>query len=539
MSSVASQIPSTQGAPLAGALPGRKGQHAAGRLLLVDDESNILRSLQRVLRRNDWEIQTAPDAESALLFIEDFQPQVVISDFRMPGMNGVDFLARVKALLPNAQRIMLTGQADQQSIEDAINRSEIFRFLHKPWNDSHLVLTVRSAFEQNELLEDNERLRLELLLQNEELKALNSQLEGRVGERTRALSIAKRDWEQSFDSIATPMAVIDAENLTVQRANIAFARLAGADVKALGGLPSCHRLAFGRERPCAGCPVGEASGNGVIARAEIQEKSRTYVVSAYPMGDDGRVVCTYVDVTDEREMTRRMVETEKMAAVGQLAGGVAHEINNPLGGILAFSQLMKRDEGRSAEDLESLSLIEESAIRCKRIVESLLKFSRRSRHEDRRPYDLSRCIDDAVVLFRAQLKSAPRAQLLITHEPGLPELHGDPAQLSQVLLNLLQNSLYALPKNEGTIRVHSGRQDEAIFFRVTDTGRGIPPEHLPHIFEPSYTTKPPGEGTGLGLAIAYRIVEDHGGRFEVQTQVDEGTTFTVLLPIPLSFSEHL
>ena len=108
-------------------------------------------------------------------------------------------------------------------------------------------------------------------------------------------------------------------------------------------------------------------------------------------------------------MTRRLVETEKMAAVGQLAGGVAHEINNPLGGILAFAQLMKREPSRSAGDLESLSLIEDSALRCKRIVETLLKFSRRESAEQREVLDLSRCVEEAVTLFRAQLKDAARA----------------------------------------------------------------------------------------------------------------------------------
>src|SRR5258708_25015960 len=150
------------------------------------------------------------------------------------------------------------------------------------------------------------------------------------------------------------------------------------------------------------------------------------------MIEEGQAVCSYRDVTEERAMTRGLIETEKMAAVGQLAGGVAHEINNPLGGILAFSQLMQRDAGRSANDLESLGLIEESALRCKRIVESLLRFSRKSRNEDRRGFDLSKCVDDAALLFRAQIKGAPRAKLDLKLTSGLPEVFGDPGQLGQV-----------------------------------------------------------------------------------------------------------
>jgi signal transduction histidine kinase len=256
-------------------------------------------------------------------------------------------------------------------------------------------------------------------------------------------------------------------------------------------------------------------------------------MAAYPLTTEGRAVCSYRDISDEREMTRRLIDTEKMAAVGQLAGGVAHEINNPLGGILAFAQLMKRDEGRNASDLESLDLIEESALRCKRIVESLLKFSRHSRTEDRRAFQLNKCAEDSAVLFGAQLKAYAKVKLELRLAPELPELFGDPSQLSQVMLNLLQNGLHALPPAGGVLSLETGKEGDRCYFRVADTGTGIEERYLGHIFEPSFTTKPPGQGTGLGLSIAYRIVEDHGGIIKVDTQMGEGSRFTVYIPIPL------
>jgi two-component system NtrC family sensor kinase len=114
---------------------------------------------------------------------------------------------------------------------------------------------------------------------------------------------------------------------------------------------------------------------------------------------------------------------------------------------------------------------------------------------------------------------------------GLPPVYGDPGQLGQVILNLLQNGLHALPDAHGILTVETGHDGERCFFRVCDTGTGIAAQHLPKIFEPSFTTKPPGEGTGLGLAIAYRIVEDHGGSFQVETEVGRGSRFTVYLPV--------
>jgi len=514
--------------------PALNTQPSPGRLLVVDDEENILRSLRRVLRHGEWEIRTALDAEQGLQELERFTPEVVLSDFRLPGMNGAEFLALVKERMPRAQRILLTGHADQRAIEEAINRSEIFRYVAKPWNDSQLLLTVQSAFEQVAVVAENDRLSEITRKQNEELRLLNADLEERVEQRTRLLMVAKREWELSFDSLDLPLAVVRGADYVVRRANVAYARVAGQRVQAVSQGPTCHQYLFGRDAPCPGCPLQQALGTGEEGQAEIPHKGRTYVLNVYPMAEEGQAVCAYRDVTEEREMTRRLVESEKMAAVGQLAGGVAHEINNPLGGILAFSQLMKRDAGRTPGDLDSLQLIEESALRCKRIVESLLQFSRRSRVEDRRTFDLSACVDDACFLFRGQLKQAPSATLDMHIERELPQVFGDPAQLGQVVLNLLQNGLHALSGHAGTLSVSTGRRGTDVYFSVSDSGSGIAPDVLPRIFEPSFTTKPPGQGTGLGLAIAYRIVEDHGGTFEVKTEPQQGSAFTVLLPIPLT-----
>ncbi|MDP2271990.1 MAG: response regulator [Archangium sp.] len=501
-----------------------------GKLLLVDDEENILRSLRRVLRRGEWEIETAPDAETALKLFDRFKPGVVISDFRMPGMNGVDFLARVKDLMPHAQRIMLTGQADQLAIEEAINRSEVFRFISKPWNDAQLLLTVKSAFEQHYLVTDNQRLAELTHQQNTDLRQLNADLEQRVQQRTLMLSRAKREWELSFDTIDNPLVVVSTDDLVIRRANRASAKVSKRDVLELNKGLRCHEFLFNRDTLCPGCPVSPTLK--APETLEIAHGPRTYVANVYPMDDEPIAVCHYRDVTDERALTKRMIESEKMIAIGNLAGGVAHEINNPLGGILAFSQLMKRDAGRTPQDLEALDLIEESAMRCKRIVESLLKFSRRSKVEDRRAFDLSKCVEDAAVLFRAQIKKHPRAKLELKMSTNALNVYGDPSQLGQVVLNLLHNGLQAFKDFEGTLTVETGLTKEgASFFRVTDTGSGIPEENLTRIFEPHFTTKPPGEGTGLGLSIAYRIVEDHGGHFDVKSTLDVGSVFEVQIPV--------
>lgn len=497
-----------------------------GRLLLVDDEDSILRALQRVLQHGGWDIATARDGASALARLSDFDPDVVVSDYHMPGMSGVALLSEVKRLRPRAQRILMTGNAEFAALEEAINRSEVFRFVSKPWSASQLMLTVCSAFEQHRLLDENERLLRLTQAQNAELRELNAELEARVQQRTVLLSRAKREWELSFDAIDTPMLVVDDGN-HVRRANKAAAALAGKPILEVGRHPTCHEFLFGAGGVCEGCPA-ELAADGPRSR-EVTHGERTYVVQSFPMlGEDNVSVCIYRDVTDERAVTRRMIESEKMVAIGNLAGGVAHEINNPLGGILAFSQLMKRERGRSAADLEALGLIEESALRCKRIVESLLKFSRQ-RSGGRREMDFSRCVEDTLLLFRAESRGHPGLDLQVELQPGLM-VRGEASELGQVVLNLLQNALLALRDGRGRVTVTTGLDGEDAFVSVADDGCGIGSDARDRLFEPHYTTRPPGEGTGLGLSVAYRIVQDHGGHFSVESAPGEGSTFTVVLP---------
>lgn len=488
------------------------------RILVVDDDIGVVEALERSLRQGGLRPQGYCSAREALEALDEFQPDVVIADYWMPDVDGVEFLSAVRQKTPNTQRILLTGDASPDVMEDAIARCQVYRLIFKPWNTNRLLLTVHGALEQRAMALELERLHA--LTQSR-----NVELEARVQERTQALSTAKREWEETFDTLSTPILVLDRESRVVRRANRAATLVSGFPLTELGKGATCHQVLFGRSERCTTCPLETGAETG-----ELQHGERTWVVRGHTMAG-GAAVCAYQDVTEERHLVRRLFETEKMGAIGNLAGGVAHEINNPLSAILGFSQMMRRQPGRSADDVEALDVIQESAQRCKRIVESLLKLSRRSRLEDRRPFDLSRCVDDTVTLFRGQARRFPRLALKLELASDLPELFGDPAQLGQVVLNLLQNALQAIPSGEGTIDVATSSHGDTCVVTVRDSGTGIAPEHLPHIFDPHFTTKPPGEGTGLGLAIVQRIVNDQGGTIGVDTAVGRGTTFRIELPV--------
>ncbi len=241
----------------------------------------------------------------------------------------------------------------------------------------------------------------------------------------------------------------------------------------------------------------------------------------------------------------QLIQTEKMGAIGQLAAGVAHELNNPLGGILGYAQFTLEKLGKlnpektSAKDIESfaryVSDIEIQARRCKAIVQNLLRFSRSSRTVDFGELDLNKVVLETISFVEHQAH-INRIRIDSVFASQLPPIHGNSGQLQQVLTNLLINAMHASqPGTAITVRTRFspavGEFGGTVELTVTDQGSGIPKENLKKIFEPFFTTKEIGKGTGLGLSVSFGIINDHGGEISVQSTVGVGTTFTIILPI--------
>ena len=187
-------------------------------ILCVDDEENILHSLKRVLRKEGYQLLTATSGEEGLKCLKEHDVHLVISDQRMPGMSGTDFLARVKESYPDTVRIVLTGYTEVDSITDSINKGHIYKFILKPWNDQNLKLEIKQGLEQYDLLQINKRLHIKVLQQNEELKNINQNLEALVGERTMELEIQNQALELSraiLEDLPTPIIGISSEMMIV------------------------------------------------------------------------------------------------------------------------------------------------------------------------------------------------------------------------------------------------------------------------------------------------------------------------------------
>lgn len=229
------------------------------------------------------------------------------------------------------------------------------------------------------------------------------------------------------------------------------------------------------------------------------------------------------------DMQARLIQSEKLASLGKLAAGIAHEINNPLGGVLIYTHLLLEDSEKDSGQYENLKKIVKETTRCKDIVKGLLEFSR-PKEPEMVPTDLHEILDRALAIFEPQ---ALFQNIQVRKEfSAIPQIVADSSQLQQVFTNIISNAAEAMAGNGIlTIRTVLDEQANRIRIEFADTGYGIKPENVSRLFEPFFTTKEVGKGTGLGLAISYGIVQKHEGSIEVHSEVGNGSVFTVILPV--------
>lgn len=255
-----------------------------------------------------------------------------------------------------------------------------------------------------------------------------------------------------------------------------------------------------------------------------------------PKGEMGllcQAVDRMADAIEEREeqlkqTTRQQIgQSEKLASIGRLAAGVAHEINNPLTGVLTFSSLMRQKANMDEQDIQDLDLIVRETTRVREIVRGLLDFARES-PSIKQPLNINEVIANTMRLVRSQ-KEFRNIRIEESLAEEIPPIRGDKNQLQQVLLNLSMNACEAMPGG-GTLTLSTAMRDGKLVITLSDTGHGIKKEHKENIFEPFFTTKPVGKGTGLGLSVSYGIIQQHGGSIDFESEEGKGTTFTVILP---------
>lgn len=349
----------------------------------------------------------------------------------------------------------------------------------------------------------------------------------------------KKQWMATIDALVDPLMIVRPD-YTISKANRAMAELHQSNVKDILG-KKCYTVFANRKSPCPGCQLKKTAKELKPQSFQLSEvrDDRFYEVASQPVFDttgelDG-LVHVYRDRTEAKNMERQLLQTEKLASIGLLAGGVAHEINNPLGGILIFSQMLMREMEKTSPHLADVKEIEAAAQRCKSIVENLLDFARQQpvkKSDQLEDVDIVEAAQTALRFGKVSLK-AKRTKIIEDWDLESVTIKANRNKLIQVFLNLIQNALQSMPGG-GKLTLRSYMQQtkagRMAAIEVSDSGVGIPKEHLKKIFDPFFTTKEPGEGTGLGLAICYGIIQDLGGDIEVESRVNNGSTFRILLP---------
>ena len=260
-------------------------------------------------------------------------------------------------------------------------------------------------------------------------------------------------------------------------------------------------------------------------------EARTYRISKIPMhlhaGDDvTHVITVGEDITEWKEALQRVAQAEKMAAIGQLAAGVMHEINNPLATISACAESLTLELG----DLEYLKFIDAEVERCKRIIDGLLDFSRK-RSFSKEPVEINATVERTLFLLSHHARFKRMAVTRALGPQAIVSANAD--QLIQIFMALLLNAADATEQKgqHANVTVRTSVASTSVTIEIIDNGVGIPRSEVGKLFEPFYTTKPPGRGTGLGLSICYGLVADHGGRLEVESTPGSGSTFRIVLPM--------
>jgi two-component system NtrC family sensor kinase len=346
------------------------------------------------------------------------------------------------------------------------------------------------------------------------------------------VSEGKRIWEATFDAIVDPVMIIS-KKFIIERANLAAAKSAQVHVRDLIG-NHCYEVFAKRDSPCLVCPLQVSLKKSAPETSRLQPYAddREFVVSGFPIkGKQGEnlelAVLQYQDLSAIRKLEEQLLQNEKMAALGIFASGIAHDINNPLSGVLAFAQLAMKDLDPENPTYKDLKEIEVSALRCKKIVEDLLSFARPTSKTDKNTTDLGQLIERVLPSLEVQWKDFNYSMKLELKE--LTPVSVCENKLEQVFTNILTNALQALAPG-GAICIRGGEDDKSVFIEVQDNGKGIAKHHLNSIFDPYFTTKREGGGMGLGLPICYNIVREHGGNIEVKSTLGKGTTFRVYVP---------
>jgi len=514
---------------------------AKAKILIVDDEPQIAEMISATLQLHGYAVAVAYDGAQGVEKVSAEKFDLAVMDLQMPGMDGFTALGEMKKLDPEIEVIIATGHGTM-GIAIQSMRKGAFDFISKPFDIKDLLKAVERALEKKKF-NDIGRAIFSTIRPEEQLRVIIDSVTRILKAQESLLVLPDKDGKPR---IAVSQG-LEEETARASRLEFCSRVLAQADGAGKALLPV--------DAPGADKRYADIPGLGAVKFSLflplVEDNKRAGLIGINRLEEDApfseddlqraRIFGSLVNLAlrnsslyrQLQETQGQLIQAEKMSALGQLAGGLAHEINNPLSGILGLTQLVLENLDPASQNHTDLKEIEKAVFRCKKIIVSLLSFSRQEKTR-MEPVSMNEVIEETLTLCARQLE-LQRVKINRQFSPGLPLVNADFQQLMQVFLNLLTNARDAMPDGgELTITTNllkdpAGR--ELLISSVSDTGGGIDPEILGRIFDPFFTTKPVGKGTGLGLSVCLGIISRHNGYIKAHSMPGAGSTFTVTIPV--------
>lgn len=507
------------------------------KILIIDDDPGILKVTSLALEDAGYEVITAADGYAGVDLFEEALPDIVITDIRMPGLDGMEVLRRIKELDPLAEVIVITAFSEMDLAIKAL-QLDASDFITKPVNQEALMVALKRAKERYSArrdIQDYTAIIEERWMRTAEELAktfrfqkmlIESSIDGIVaGDREGKVIIFNKSMEEmlcfAWEEVMGRMRL---EDFFAPGEYEKFQRTLASEV-------------FGGKDRLQLYETFLAAKNGTKIPCQLLASV------LFENGEEVGLVIFFRDMRTIRKMTQefadqaRMLHQDKMISLGRLAASVVHEINNPLAGILNYARLMMKMLNRGSLTPEStskfesyLSLMESELSRCSKIVSNLLSFSRKSKLEFSE-LNLGELLSRCITLSHHKL-TLQNIQIQERISPDIPKVIGDFNQLQQCIINLIFNAIDAMP-NGGVIGIETSfnSRRELVEIKVSDTGCGIAKADLQYIFDPFFTTKTEGKGLGLGLSTVYGIIDRHKGTITAESEPGHGTVFTIKLPV--------
>ena len=343
---------------------------------------------------------------------------------------------------------------------------------------------------------------------------------------------SKRNLEAIFDGIQDQLS-IQTPDYRIFRVNRAVTEQYKTSFEELIGR-KCYEVYFKRSLPCENCPISVTleTKQPTSSIMKLSEGNTTLQIFSYPILDEKGNLLSVIeymkDITEEQRLQEQLIQSEKLAGIGILASGVAHEINNPLSGIIGMTEVALEEEDIS-KSRSYLMDIMNCAERIGEIVKGLRSYSRAAKKEDLSPVDLNEVLQESLRMVCLAIK--PGSVEVVKKFQPIEKIQANIGEIQQVFTNLITNAFQSMDGKGGKLVLSTRSLKDSIEVKVSDSGKGIPKKYINQIFDPFFTTKKPGEGTGLGLNIVYRIVTKYEGTIDVESKEQVGTTFTIKFPI--------